>query len=137
MCIRDRLSYEGFAVDGIYSSKGVKGFLYTDRGIYRPGDKIYFSVIARSNKSIFPEGQPIKVNVYTPRGEKFIENRVIKDSKNGFYTFEIETNQDSETGLWKVEVELGGDKFQKDIPDRKSTRLNSSHSRASRMPSSA
>ena len=111
-----QLSYEGFAVDGIYSSKGVKGFLYTDRGIYRPGDKIYFSVIARSNKSIFPEGQPIKVNVYTPRGEKFIENRVIKDSKNGFYTFEIETNQDSETGLWKVEVELGGDKFQKDIP---------------------
>lgn len=111
-----QLSYEGFAVDGIYSSKGVKGFLYTDRGIYRPGDKIYFSVIARSDKKTFPEGQPIKINVYTPRGEKFIENRVIKEGKNGFYTFEIETNQDSETGLWKVEVELGGDKFQKDIP---------------------
>lgn len=109
------LFYDGFAVDGVYADKGIKTFIYTDRGIYRPGDTVYISFIARNDKESFPENHPIKINVYSPRGKKFIENKIINNGKNGFYTYSFKTNQNSETGIWRVEAEIGSEKFVKDI----------------------
>ena len=110
------LSYDGFAVDGIYATEGVKSFMYTDRGIYRPGDDIYLSVIARNADDSFPENHPIKLNIYTPTGKKFLENYVLNNGKNGFYTYSFKTNLDSETGIWRVEAQVGSTTFRKDIP---------------------
>ena len=110
-----QLSYDGFAVDGMFASEGIKAFIYTDRGIYRPGDEVYISFIARNSKEEFPENHPIKINVYSPTGKKFIENNIIKNGKDGFYTYSFKTNIDSETGIWRVEAEIGSQKFIKDI----------------------
>ncbi len=110
-----QLFYDGFAVDGVYASKGIKSFIYTDRGIYRPGDNVYISFIVRNNKGEFPENHPVKINVYSPTGKKFIENQIIKDGKDGFYTYSFKTNLDSETGIWRVEAEIGSEKFVKSI----------------------
>lgn len=111
-----QLSYDGFSVDGLYADKGVKAFLYSDRGVYRPGDEIYLSLIARNSDGEFPEGHPIKIDVYTPTGKKYIENKILTDGKNGFYTYNFKTENSSETGLWRVEAEIGGTPFRKDIP---------------------
>lgn len=111
-----RLSYDGFAVDGIYATEGVKSFMYTDRGIYRPGDDIYLSIIARNADNNFPENHPVKLNIYTPTGKKFVENHVLNDGKNGFYTYSFKTNLDSETGIWRVDAQVGSTTFRKDIP---------------------
>ena len=110
------LSYDGFAVDGIYATAGVKSFMYTDRGIYRPGDDIYLSIIARNGDNSFPENHPVKLNIYTPTGKKFVENYVLNNGKNGFYTYSFKTNLDSETGIWRVEAQIGSTTFRKDIP---------------------
>lgn len=110
-----RLSYDGYAVDGIFTSDGIKTFMYTDRGIYRPGDEIFLSIIARNEEGSFPEGHPITIDVYTPKGQTFIENYVIKDGKEGFYTYSFKTNKDSETGIWRVRAEIGDKIFTKDI----------------------
>ena len=40
-------------------------------------------------------------------------------------------------GYWNAVYRVGGDRVAKIYADRKSTRLNSSHSQQSRMPSSA
>lgn len=90
--------------------------MYTDRGIYRPGDDIYLSVIARNADDSFPENHPIKLNIYTPTGKKFLENYVLNNGKNGFYTYSFKTNLDSETGIWRVEAQVGSTTFRKDIP---------------------
>ena len=110
-----RLSYDGFAVGGAFSSNGVKNFIYTDRGIYRPGDEIYLSMIIRNDKGDFPDNHPLKINVYSPRGKKIVDDEVIKDGKGGFYTWKFKTDLDSETGIWKIEVQVGDRKFVKDI----------------------
>ena len=110
-----RLSYDGFAVGGAFSSNGVKNFIYTDRGIYRPGDEIYLSMIIRNDKGDFPDNHPLKINVYSPRGKKVVDDEVIKDGKGGFYTWKFKTDLDSETGIWKIEVQVRDRKFVKDI----------------------
>lgn len=110
-----KLSYDGFAVDGIYLTEGIKSFIYTDRGIYRPGDDVFVSFIVRNEDGSFPENHPININVYSPTGKKFIDNEMIKNGKDGFYTYNFKTNLDSETGIWRIEAEIGGGKFIKDI----------------------
>lgn len=110
-----QLSYDGFAVEGVFASKGIQAFIYTDRGIYRPGDEVHISFIARNSEISLPENHPVTINIYSPTGKKFIENAVITKSKNGFYTYSFKTNLDSETGIWRAEAQIGSNKFIKDI----------------------
>lgn len=110
-----KLSYDGFEVGGSFNVNEIKSFIYTDRGVYRPGDRINTSIIVRNSKEKFPDNHPIKINVYNPLGKKIIENQIIKDGKDGFYKYSFDTNLESETGIWKIEVEVGSEKFIKDI----------------------
>lgn len=105
-----KLSYDGFLVDGEYRDGGMRAFVYSDRGVYRPGDSINIGVIARDEEGKYPEGQPIKVDVFTPRGDKYIDGKVIEEGKNGFFTYSFDTKKESETGIWEVTVYVGGEK---------------------------
>ena len=113
--LNNALSTNGFSVDGAYASDGINGFIYTERGVYRPGDTIYVSIIARNNKEALLDNQPVKINVYDPTGTKMIENKVITDGKNGFYTYNFKTDVTSRTGIWKLEATIGSEVFKKDI----------------------
>ncbi len=113
--IRNALSTNGFAVDGAFATNGINGFIYTERGVYRPGDPIYVSIIARNNNEVLEDKQPVKITVYDPTGVKMIENDVIKNGKNGFYTYTFKTEVSSRTGIWKLEATIGDQTFKKDI----------------------
>lgn len=114
-----KLSYDGFLVDGDFSGDSTRAFLYSSRGIYRPGDEINVGIIVRDDKQSFPEGQPIKIDVFTPRGDKYIDGKVIKDGKDGFFTFTFNTDKNDITGLWTVVANIDGQnnkKFSLKIP---------------------
>lgn len=110
-----QLFYDGFAVEGIYASKGIKSFIYTERGIYRPGDEVHLSFIVRNSGEKLPDNHPVIINVYSPTGKKFIEKDIVNESKDGFYTYSFKTDTGSETGIWRLEAEIGSEKFIKDI----------------------
>lgn len=113
--LRNALNTNGFDVDGVTATNGVRGFIYTERGVYRPGDPIYVSIIARNNDEPLENKQPVKITVYDPTGVKMIENDVIKNGKNGFYTYTFKTDTSSRTGIWKLEATIGEETFKKDI----------------------
>ena len=50
-----KLSYDGFLVDGEYRDGDIRAFIYSDRGVYRPGDRVNIGIIARNGDKIFPE----------------------------------------------------------------------------------
>lgn len=113
--LTNQLMTDGFDVGGVYTTDGLRSFMYTERGVYRPGDKVYLSIIARSNNEPLPNDHPIKINIYTPRGAKYIENDIIKEGKEGFYTYTFETNTSDETGIWTLEATIGSQKITKGI----------------------
>lgn len=115
LVLRNALNTNGFAVDGAYTSNGINGFIYTERGVYRPGDTIYTAIIARNNGKALEDNQPVKISVFDPTGVKIIENEVLKDGKNGFYTYSFKTDTSSKTGIWKLVATIGNNKFNKDI----------------------
>lgn len=108
-----KFSYDGFLVDGEFVNNGMRAFLYSDRGVYRPGDTINIGVIARDHKGEYPDGQPITIDVFSPRGDKYIDGEIVKNGIDGFFTYSFETSKEAQTGIWEVNVYVGGEKKNK------------------------
>jgi uncharacterized protein YfaS (alpha-2-macroglobulin family) len=113
--LTEPLSMDGFKVGGTYATQGINSFIYTERGVYRPGDPIHVSIIIRNNNEPLPNDHPVKINVFTPTGIKYIENDIITSGKNGFYTYTFETKVSDNTGLWKLEAIVGNKTITKNI----------------------
>ena len=103
-----------FNVSGDVVQKGIKGFLYADRGVWRPGDSIYVGFMMEDKGHKIPIGDPVTFELYTPTGQ--LNTRIIQTSLlNGLCTFRTATTKGSPTGNWLAKVKVGGAVFQKTI----------------------
>lgn len=100
------LSLSKFDVSGATAQKGVKGFIYGERGVWRPGDSIYVSFIMEDKDKILPPSHPVRFELVNPRGQ--VVNRIVKSvSVNGFYDFRTATDEDAPTGNWHARISVG------------------------------
>jgi len=123
------LSLSNFDISGKEIQKGLKGYIYGERGVWRPGDSIYLTFILEDKDKIIPEDHPVSLELFTPRGQLY--QKYIKTSgENGFYAFKFATNADDETGNWQASIKVGGVTFSKTLkietvkPNRLKIRLN-------------
>ena len=110
----EALSMSKFDVSGIKLQKGIKGYMYGERGVWRPGDNIYLTFVLNDNENQIPNGHPIKFELINPRG-KIIERKIVQKNLQNVYSYVAKTNQDAETGNWKVRTTVGGAVFNKTI----------------------
>lgn len=108
------LSLSSFDVSGKEIQKGLKGYAYTERGVWRPGDSIYLSFILEDMEKKLPKDHPVTLEIYTPKNQ-FYKRQVKTESTNGFYTFMIETDPAAETGVWQAYLKVGGASFYKSL----------------------
>ncbi len=114
------LSLSNFDVSGKKLQKGIKGFLYTERGVYRPGDTIHLSFVLNDNVNKLPKGHPVKLSVTDAKG-KLVQQAVYHTgnnaglSKEGFFYFPVPTQKEAPTGNWLATVSLGGAQFSKTL----------------------
>lgn len=108
------LSLSKFEVSGSVYEKGLKGFLYTDRGVWRPGDSIYISFILEDKQKVLPLDHPVLFEFYNPKAQ-LLEKRVVKTSLNGFYSFPVTTGLNAPTGNYLARINVGGVVFEKNI----------------------
>ncbi|UKJ09119.1 alpha-2-macroglobulin family protein [Solitalea lacus] len=103
-----------FNLGGDEVQKGIKGFIYGERGVWRPGDSIYVTFILEDLENKLPKGHPVSFELYNPKGQLY--KKVVKSqSVNGFYSFPTATEPNSPTGNWQAKVKVGGATFQKVI----------------------
>ncbi len=108
------LSYSRFDTKGAMPSNGINGFIYGDRGVWRPGDTLFLTLIAMDINDKLPEKHPATLKLYNPKGKLVIEN-TLASSINGFYTFKPVTSSDDLTGVWRAVFKVGGAEFSKRI----------------------
>ena len=108
------LSVSNFDVAGETLQKGLKGFIYGERGVWRPGDNLYLSFILNDVANKLPKSHPIKFRLNDPNG-KTVYQTVQKTNELNHYAFTVPTNQDAPTGNWEAMVSVGGAKFYKSI----------------------
>lgn len=105
-------SVSRFDVGGKEIQKGLKGFVYGERGVWRPGDTLHISFILEDREKHIPDKHPVALEIYNPRGQ-FYNKLISTDGRNGFYTFSVPTKADDPTGLWNAYVKVGGTAFHK------------------------
>ena len=106
-------SLSRFDVGGQTLSKGLKGFIYGERGVWRPGDTLHVTMILADKAQRLPEGHPATLELYTPEGQFY--TRMVSTGQDGFYTFPIVTSSEDPTGWWNAYVKVGGSAFHKSL----------------------
>jgi uncharacterized protein YfaS (alpha-2-macroglobulin family) len=93
-----------------FSDRGVGGrtapgpldvFMYTDRGIYRPGHTVHLSAIARDDKAVAVAGLPLTFIVDRPDGVEY-QRYPLADMGTGGYTLDVDLKTNAMRGMWSV-----------------------------------
>ncbi len=121
------LSMSNFDVSGKELQRGLKGFTYTERGVYRPGDSIHLTFVLNDNANPLPKNHPVTLSVTDARGklvQRTVLNNTTKSSSpssrggaegggvsDNFYYFPIKTDESAPTGNWNATITVGGAQF--------------------------
>ncbi|MBL4656180.1 MAG: hypothetical protein JKY33_10210, partial [Bacteroidia bacterium] len=106
------LSMAHFNVKGSQVQNGLKGFIYGERGVWRPGDTLFLNFIIEDKQKILPEDHPVKFELYNSQTQ-LVKTIVKKNGLNGIFNFTVKTADDAPTGTWTAKVKVGGALFTK------------------------
>lgn len=110
----ESLSMSLFDVGGDSSPTGVKGMIYGERGVWRPGDDIYLTFLLYDRTRSLPKGYPINFELQDPRGTIAFK-QTVTDAVDGFYSIKCSTSSEAPTGDWLARVKAGGLTFTKNV----------------------
>jgi uncharacterized protein YfaS (alpha-2-macroglobulin family) len=108
------LSLSSFDVGGQVVQKGIKGYLYGERGVWRPGDMLYLTFVLEDAEKLLPENHPVVFDLINPQGQT-VSHKVSRAGVNGFYSFYTPTDSEAPTGNWTARVKVGGATFTKTL----------------------
>lgn len=91
--------------DGLYDT-----FVYGDRTLYRPGEKIVVTGIVRNLQNSLPENFPVKVRMYNPR-ETMVSEFMRTLNAEGSFELSYQTQQSVPTGQYRFDVLTANDLF--------------------------
>ncbi len=110
----DQKSLSRFDVGGKSLEKGLKAFIYGERGVWRPGDTLHVTMILEDKENKIPDKHPTIMELYTPEGQ-FYTKQINSEGRNGFYSFAIPTKSEDPTGTYHAYFKIGGASFHKPL----------------------
>lgn len=102
------MDYSRFDIDGVIASriKEVEAYVFTERGVYRPGDTLHAGVVAmRRDWQPVLEGLPLSVTLTDPRGREVHKQRT-RLPFDGFFACDIPLSEASSLGVHQLEVHV-------------------------------
>nr|MCR5454000.1 hypothetical protein [Bacteroidales bacterium] len=109
------LSMSKFNISGNEVNDGLKGFIYGERGVWRPGDSIHLSFILKEDpKNPLPADYPITLEVRNPQSQQVLKTTVNKNRTN-FYVFNFKTDDNAPAGNYDATISCGNSRFYKQL----------------------
>ena len=108
------LSYSRFNIEGEPVEKGVSGFAYTNRGVWRPGDEIQINLMLNDFDNLLPDNYPVVLEITDANGRLYAKQVNTKPT-NGIYCYSVPTHVSDETGLWTARFKVGNSTVQKSL----------------------
>ncbi len=102
------LDFSRFDIDGIenVSPEQLEAFVFTERGVYRPGDEVHIGCIVKQRSWQGDlAGLPVEVQVFDARMSRAQVRQLALPAK-GFAELNFQTANESPTGAYRVEVYL-------------------------------
>lgn len=107
-------SMSRFDVSGENAEEGIKGFIYAERGVWRPGDSMYVNFMLQDKKDILPNSHPVNFELRDPSGN-ILYNVSRNTHVNGVYDFRTATSADGRTGNYTATVTVGNYTYTKNL----------------------
>jgi uncharacterized protein YfaS (alpha-2-macroglobulin family) len=95
-----------------FSDRGVEGrkvpsnfdaFLYTERGVYRPGETVRINGLLRNANAMEIASTPLTFQLVRP-DEVVAQTQTLTGNAQGFYEWQLPLSPSSRTGQWSVQV---------------------------------
>ncbi|HEX4910760.1 MAG TPA: MG2 domain-containing protein, partial [Permianibacter sp.] len=103
-----------FDVGGVKVDRGIKGSIYGERGVWRPGDTLHLTFVLQDPLNAIPDGHPATIELINPQGQT-VHSQTLTKPVGDFYAFAINTREDDQTGNWRAVVKLGGRSFERSV----------------------
>ena len=101
------LDFSRFDIGGERNAKNagrLTAYLFSDRGIYRPGDTFHVGVVVRAADWTKPlDGIPLVATITDARGS-VVEQRKLRLDTAGFLAVDHTTQESAPTGSWNVNI---------------------------------
>ncbi|MDR1506999.1 MAG: alpha-2-macroglobulin [Treponema sp.] len=108
------LTVSHFDISGGQPAAGLRGLLYGERGVWRPGDDMYLTFLLSDPAKTLPANHPVSFELEDPRG-RIRNERTFTSSMDGFYPISVSTQPDAPTGNWTARVKVGGSVFSRTL----------------------
>lgn len=108
----DALPTNQFDVGGEQIKAGLKGFIYGERDVWRPGDDIFLSFILEDKQNTLPANHPVKLDLFDPSGKKVL-SKTSTSPVGDIYNFAIRTEETAPTGNYRAVAQVGNQVFDK------------------------
>ncbi|RUQ88844.1 alpha-2-macroglobulin [Legionella septentrionalis] len=125
--VNRQLNYSRYDVGGIYSAgqeqHSLSAYVFSDRGIYRPGDEVHVGVIV---KQAYAQPQPpgfiVQATVSDPRGMTVFDKKFTVDAL-GYLSFDFPTHAASPTGDYFISLYIVKDQHPESLLGSSSIRV--------------
>jgi len=82
--------------------------LYTERGVYRPGDVVHVTGVVRDSDGRVPPAFPVAIKVTRPDGRPATELTARPEAAQGVFHAELRTREGFQTGRYRFDAALPG-----------------------------
>ena len=114
MAISSKMCVDESHVDGARSDylapDACTGFAWTERGIYRHGEKIMFHLILRNDRMSAPKPFPVSLELVDPKGAVFMKRTVMPDELGSVVFDAFSVPCDQQSGKWTLRASVPGGK---------------------------
>jgi hypothetical protein len=90
------------------SERPYRASLYSDRGVYRPGDTAHVAAVLRGQDDLAPPvGMPVELKVVDPR-ERDLKKVTLKTNEAGLVSLDVPFEAYQDTGAYRVVLSVAG-----------------------------
>ena len=101
------VNYSAFATAGQRGGDGMNAYVFSQRGIFRPGEDLRFACIVRTaDWSAWPQNLPLSFALWAPGGKKLVE-RAFTPGPEGLAEFSWSAPESAAAGRYRLDVLLG------------------------------
>ncbi len=102
-----RTDESGALTGGRVADTAVDGFIYADRGIYRPGETVHVVALVRDRAALAEEARKGELVIYRPSGIEFARYKFDR-APGGYLTRDVALPKSSPRGRWRATLEMDG-----------------------------
>ena len=100
-----RVDFSKFDTDGQYTTNSVplNAFVFSDRGIYRPGETAIIATIIKTQAFKSASGVPVKIEITDPRG-RVLYDHTVSGTTDGMFDRRYDVPDTAATGEYTVRI---------------------------------